>query len=118
MAEQQPPTDPPSRPTGAGAPRRSATIPPLGAEPPPHPSGPASGPSPVKNSGPNLAPVDAPPPKSFNLPAEIREGDETVTLTIDGEAVTVRKGTNVLEAAKLVGKDICHFCYHPGLPIA
>jgi NADH-quinone oxidoreductase subunit G len=52
------------------------------------------------------------------VPAEIREGDETVTLTIDGEAVTVRKGTNVLEAAKLVGKDICHFCYHPGLTIA
>ncbi|RMG93509.1 MAG: hypothetical protein D6705_18515 [Deltaproteobacteria bacterium] len=37
---------------------------------------------------------------------------------IDGQEVTVRKGTNVLEAAKLLGKDISHFCYHPGLSIA
>ncbi len=109
MAQQQPPNTPTTK--------RSATIPPLGAEPPTLGSAPASGPAPIA-SGPNLAPVEAPPPKTFNVPAEIREGDETVTLTIDGEAVTVRKGTNVLEAAKLVGKDICHFCYHPGLPIA
>jgi NADH-quinone oxidoreductase subunit G len=29
----------------------------------------------------------------------------------------VAKGTNVLEAAKLLGNDISAFCYHPGLPI-
>jgi NADH-quinone oxidoreductase subunit G len=46
------------------------------------------------------------------------EGGATVTLTIDGQTVEVAKGTNVLEAAKLVGRDICHFCYHPGLTIA
>ena len=40
-----------------------------------------------------------------------------VTLTIDGVAVTVPKGTNVLEAAKTLGVDISAFCYHPGLPI-
>ena len=40
-----------------------------------------------------------------------------VTLTIDGQSVTVPKGTNVLEAAKLLGIDISAFCYHPGLPI-
>lgn len=40
---------------------------------------------------------------------------ETISLTIDGKAVTVPKGTNVLEAAKTVGIDISHFCYHPGL---
>ncbi len=42
---------------------------------------------------------------------------ETVTLTIDGQSITVPKGTNVLEAAKLLGIDISAFCYHPGLPV-
>jgi NADH-quinone oxidoreductase subunit G len=42
---------------------------------------------------------------------------ETVTLSIDGQSVTVPKGTNVLEAAKTLGIDISAFCYHPGLPI-
>jgi NADH-quinone oxidoreductase subunit G len=43
---------------------------------------------------------------------------ETVTLTVDGQTVTVAKGTNVLEAAKTLGVDISAFCYHPGLSIA
>ncbi|NVB79423.1 MAG: molybdopterin-dependent oxidoreductase [Kofleriaceae bacterium] len=42
---------------------------------------------------------------------------DTVTLTIDGKQVTVPKGTNVLEAARLLGNDISAFCYHPGLKI-
>jgi NADH-quinone oxidoreductase subunit G len=42
---------------------------------------------------------------------------DTVTLTIDGHPVTVAKGTNVLEAAKLLGIDISAFCYHPGLTV-
>jgi NADH-quinone oxidoreductase subunit G len=42
----------------------------------------------------------------------------TVTLTIDGQTVTVPKGTNVLEAARSIGIDISAFCYHPGLSIA
>jgi NADH-quinone oxidoreductase subunit G len=42
----------------------------------------------------------------------------TVTLTIDGHEVTVPKGTNLLEAARGQGTEICHFCYHPGLSIA
>src|ERR1043165_6515795 len=41
----------------------------------------------------------------------------TVTLTIDGQSVTVPKGTNVLEAARTLGVGISAFCYHPGLPI-
>src|SRR6478752_8871163 len=40
---------------------------------------------------------------------------ETVTLKIDGHAVTVKKGTNVLEAARTIGVNISYFCYHPGL---
>jgi NADH-quinone oxidoreductase subunit G len=42
---------------------------------------------------------------------------ETVTLTIDGQSVTVPKGTNVLEAARQLGNDISAFCYHPGLKV-
>ena len=63
------------------------------------PSAPASSPQP-----PPVAPTPAPP-------------SDTVTLTIDGHSVTVKKGTNVLEAAKTLGNDISAFCYHPGLPI-
>lgn len=47
--------------------------------------------------------------------APMPETENTVTLKIDGETVTVPKGTNVLEAARLVGSDISYFCYHPGL---
>ena len=42
---------------------------------------------------------------------------ETVTLTIDGQQVSVPKGTNVLEAARTLGLDISAFCYHPGLKV-
>lgn len=95
---------------------KSKTIVPF-ADPPPPSAALNASPTPIA-SGPDLAPVDAPAPVAPNFSADVREGDETVTLTIDGQEVTVRKGTNVLEAAKLQGKDICHFCYHPGLSIA
>ncbi|RMD53320.1 MAG: NADH dehydrogenase (quinone) subunit G, partial [Candidatus Thermofonsia bacterium] len=38
---------------------------------------------------------------------------DLVNLTIDGIAVTVPKGTLVVDAAKRVGNDIPVFCYHP-----
>ncbi len=38
-----------------------------------------------------------------------------VTLTIDGQSVTVPKGKTVLEAARSVGIDIPTFCHHPKL---
>ena len=41
--------------------------------------------------------------------------DNTVTLTIDGQEVTVPRGTTLLQAAKEVGKDVPHYCYHPGM---
>lgn len=97
--------------------RSSATIPPLAPEPPPPMSVPHTGPIPVA-MGPDLSPVEAPAPAEPNLAAEPVDGEDTVTLTIDGAAVTVRKGTNVLEAAKLLGEDVSHFCYHRGLSIA
>ncbi|MBI3911899.1 MAG: (2Fe-2S)-binding protein, partial [Armatimonadetes bacterium] len=37
------------------------------------------------------------------------------TLTIDGNEVTVPKGTLIIEAAKQVGIEIPYLCYHPRL---
>jgi NADH-quinone oxidoreductase subunit G len=42
---------------------------------------------------------------------------ETVTLTIDEHSVEAPKGQTILDAAKMVGVQIPHYCYHPGLPI-
>jgi NADH-quinone oxidoreductase subunit G len=42
---------------------------------------------------------------------------ELVNLTIDGQAVQAPKGTYILEAAKTVGIQIPHYCYHPGLSV-
>jgi NADH-quinone oxidoreductase subunit G len=39
-------------------------------------------------------------------------------LTIDGKEVEVAPGTNVIEAARQLGIEIPHYCYHPGLTIA
>jgi len=44
--------------------------------------------------------------------------DNTVNLTIDGKAVVAPKGMNLIEAAKLVGIEIPHYCYHRELSIA
>jgi NADH-quinone oxidoreductase subunit G len=41
-----------------------------------------------------------------------------INLTIEGRRVTVPEGTSILEAAKVVGILIPHYCYHPGLPVA
>ena len=40
---------------------------------------------------------------------------ETVTLSVDGEEVTVPKGTTLLQAAKALGTEVPHYCYHDGL---
>ncbi len=37
---------------------------------------------------------------------------ETITLTIDGEQVSVKRGVTLLEAARQIGKDIPTICYH------
>lgn len=41
---------------------------------------------------------------------------ELVNLTIDGTAVSVPKGTTIIEAAKQAGVLVPHYCYHPSLP--
>ncbi|MGD2071750.1 MAG: 2Fe-2S iron-sulfur cluster-binding protein [Gemmatimonadota bacterium] len=40
---------------------------------------------------------------------------DTVSLTIDGQEVTVPKGTTILQAAETLGTRVPHYCYHPGL---
>jgi NADH dehydrogenase/NADH:ubiquinone oxidoreductase subunit G len=40
------------------------------------------------------------------------DGDNMVTLTIDGQTVTVPRGTLIVEAAKKVSVEIPVFCYH------
>jgi NADH-quinone oxidoreductase subunit G len=41
----------------------------------------------------------------------------TVTLTIDGQQLTVPKGTSVLQAAIESGIKVPYYCYHPGLGV-
>ena len=43
---------------------------------------------------------------------------DLVTVNIDGKDIAVPKGTNVIEAAKQLQKDVPHYCYHPKLTIA
>ena len=47
--------------------------------------------------------------------ADQTEVPESVTLTIDGQEVTVPKGTSILHAAERVGTQVPHYCYHAGL---
>jgi NADH-quinone oxidoreductase subunit G len=42
---------------------------------------------------------------------------DLVTVNIDGKEIAVPKGTNVIEAARQVGVDVPHYCYHPKLSI-
>ncbi|MDX2186214.1 MAG: 2Fe-2S iron-sulfur cluster-binding protein [Opitutaceae bacterium] len=42
---------------------------------------------------------------------------DLVTVNIDGKEIAVPKGTNVIEAARLLNIDIPHYCYHPKLSI-
>src|SRR3978361_1850299 len=41
-----------------------------------------------------------------------------VTLTVEGREIQVPAGTSILEAAKVAGVLVPHYCYHPGLPVA
>jgi NADH-quinone oxidoreductase subunit G len=39
-------------------------------------------------------------------------------LTINGKEIEVPAGTNLIEAARLAGAEVPHYCYHPGLSVA
>lgn len=43
---------------------------------------------------------------------------ELVKVKIDGKEISVPKGTNLIEAAKLAGTSIPHYCYHKHLSVA
>lgn len=43
---------------------------------------------------------------------------DLITVNIDGREIGVPKGTNMIEAAKLLGIEIPHFCYHSKLSVA
>ena len=38
-------------------------------------------------------------------------------LSIDGKEIEVEPGTNLIEAARRLGIEVPHYCYHPGLSI-
>lgn len=40
-----------------------------------------------------------------------------VKLTINGQEIEVREGTNLVDAAEQLGIEVPHYCYHPGLSI-
>ncbi|ATC64905.1 ferredoxin [Nibricoccus aquaticus] len=42
---------------------------------------------------------------------------DLVTVNIDGKEIAVPKGTNVIEAARMLSVDVPHYCYHPKLSI-
>jgi NADH-quinone oxidoreductase subunit G len=42
---------------------------------------------------------------------------DLVTVNIDGREIAVPKGTNAIEAARLVGIDVPYYCYHPKLTV-
>lgn len=44
------------------------------------------------------------------------EGDDQISLTIDGIEVSVEPGTSVIDAAERVGVLVPRYCYHPGIP--
>ncbi|TVR54364.1 MAG: hypothetical protein EA421_08680 [Gemmatimonadales bacterium] len=46
---------------------------------------------------------------------ENAKNPDTVTLTIDGQELTVPKGATLLQAAEAMGTRVPHYCYHPGL---
>ncbi|MDB4569203.1 2Fe-2S iron-sulfur cluster-binding protein, partial [Akkermansiaceae bacterium] len=49
------------------------------------------------------------------LPKDLAAAAGMVNIQIDGEWLQVPKGTRMIEAAKLVGKEVPHYCYHPKL---
>ena len=42
---------------------------------------------------------------------------ELVEIFVDGQPVKVLPGINAIEAAKVAGKEIPHYCYHPKLSV-
>jgi len=67
----------------------------------------SSAPKPGGDAAPGTPPPAAPAP-----PAK-----DTFTIVFDGRPVEVPKNVNLIEAAKLAGIEIPHFCFHPRLSV-
>ncbi|MEO5349194.1 MAG: NADH-quinone oxidoreductase subunit NuoG [Magnetococcus sp. YQC-3] len=48
----------------------------------------------------------------------MEQAEKMPTLIVDGKEVTVQPGATIMDAARLLGVRIPHFCYHPQLSIA
>ena len=48
----------------------------------------------------------------------MEDKDNLITVNIDGHDLQVPAGTNMVEAAAMLRKEIPHYCYHPKLSIA
>ncbi len=56
-------------------------------------------------------------PKPPTPPPPTPPAKDTFTIVFDGKPVEVPKNLNLIDAAKLAGIDIPHFCYHPRLSV-
>ena len=56
-------------------------------------------------------------PKPPTPPPPASPAKDTFTVVFDGRPVEVPKNLNLIDAAKLAGVDIPHFCYHPRLSV-
>ncbi|MCY1015151.1 2Fe-2S iron-sulfur cluster-binding protein [Pyxidicoccus sp. MSG2] len=88
----------------------------IGPEPSNPPAGAKLDTPPAAASGPTGTPK--PPPPAGPPPKPAPKNPGFVTFTVDGREVVVKPGTNMIEAAKLVGSEIPYYCYHPRLSIA
>ena len=44
--------------------------------------------------------------------------EKIIQCEINGQKITVKEGTSIIEAFKKLDQDICHYCWHPGLSVA
>lgn len=51
------------------------------------------------------------------LLADTQATIKTLSITIDGQELSVPEGTNLVEAAALAKKEVPHYCYHPKLSV-
>ena len=80
----------------------------IGSQPSNPPAGAKLETPPAAHSAPTAAPPPPPAPKPAGPPPPKNPG--FITCTIDGKEVVVKPGTNMVEAAKMVGSDIPYFC--------
>jgi NADH-quinone oxidoreductase subunit G len=66
------------------------------------------------SSNPEAPKGAAPPPPAQPAPPPAKD---TFTVVFDGRPVEVPKNVNLIEAAKLAGIEIPHFCFHPRLSV-